>query len=347
MSEYGNTIGVPRQCSPQQNRENYTYSDVIPAVNGWLSPLVSRLANPIPEIPESREQEHFVPVYPSVAAAILRAKNAAAGRVWLLLHNHFNRAGRQVVNEDEIIDLLCSTESPLRLFTVRQWRNIRKEGDGRFWDVLTGGQVFIYGMAHTADSMNVDRLSGRRVNVPMSSLVKSTKEAKRILYLTFDASRDAMPISRATREDITGIDRSSQWRIERKSPEIEVTPNYEIVTPLADCQTVENAAYRFGGASFVFTDRLGKQGAAGEKYLARQMPNSYTCSLENAPRGRQKKLNRRLRTPVTTWSGESASKTVQLYFDDGNQAEQATCAAVTMRTQPARNGSGMWANIQR
>lgn len=276
----------------------------------------------------SKTSAELIPVYTSLAMALLQAKQIAAGRVWLLLHDHFNRQrGRSVISNDELIALICAPNSPLRLFSSRQWHNIRQLGDGRFWDVLEGGQLYIHGIQHVLVTMDCCAVTSKRVYLRRSDLAKSVKSAKRVLYLSFDATRKANPISRASKQQVSGIERTTQWRLEKKSTELKTTTNYELVTPLSDKAAAEDAAYTHQHASFSFIDHQGKQGPAGTHYLARQMPNSYhidPSAMPQAAKGRSKKINQRLKTPVNKGSGESSSPMIeQQYYSDPKAATQA------------------------
>ena len=267
-----------------------------------------------------------LPMYASLAVAITRQKATAAGRVWAIVHNHFNRRGRQIVPESEIVDLICSADSPSRLFTARQWRNIRLLGMGVFWEVAgRKAGLVIHGAIQVAARLSVDRLEKGRVKLPLSLLTKSAKSAKSAFYAAFDTIHDESPISRAAKAQVTGLDRVSQWRHEKGSGLVSAETNLEIVTPIEDNQTVENTLYAFGQASFVFVDKKGKQGRAGQIYLARQMPNSYQSILAQSCDGRRKKINQRLKHHVIyTGHGERSESDFQRrYYSDGQEAKRA------------------------
>lgn len=328
--------------------------DPAPA-SGHLSALVHGLSatEASPETAVSSivvsSADECVPMYTSLALSILRNKAAAVGRVWALLHHHFNRSGRQVVPEREIVELVSSAGSPYRLFTARQWRNVKRLGDGVFWSRAgRDAGLLIHGTRQVAVELGIGRLEVGRVDVPISNLTKSTKSAKAAFYACFDASRQSMPISRAAKEVETGLTRVNQWRLE-KGGLIDAQTNYELVTEKSNRAAVESAVFRFGSACFEFTDKLGKQGRAGEIYLARQMPNTYRSTLGTATNGRRKKINQRLKSHVTIGArGERLeSDFARLYFDCGREALKAAGEGrerVSYRAQ-VQSQFGFWRGI--
>lgn len=303
--------------------------DTVHSPTGHLSALVGRLASgaePVQLASSNMTSSVAVPMYTSLALAILRNKAVVVGRVWCILHHHFNRNGRQVVPESEIVDLVSSTSSPLRLFTARQWRNVKKLGEGIFWSSAgRGAGLLIHGTGRVSAGLGLDRLDVGKVKIPIAHLIRSTKSAKAALYASFDATRPSMPISRAAKENETGLTRINQWRLEQSSRLIDVQTNYELVTEKSNQAAVESALYTFGSACFDLTDHQGKHGQAGKQYLARQMPNTYTSTLTPANNGRRKKINRQLKDHVAIGArGERFERDfVRLYFDNSGEAIKA------------------------
>lgn len=309
------------------------------AVSGHLAALVERLNTPAslvePVKQEKGRGDATIPVYTSIATAITRNKMTAAGRVWLIVHHYFNRQGRQLVSEAEIVDLLCGDERPYRLFGRRQWFNIRRLGSGIFWEQANQqGSLLIHGMRRVSLALNETRIEKGRVHMPLALLTKSVKSAKSALYATFDASRSAAPVSRAAKQRVSGLDRVSQWRHEKQSGLIHTVRNYEVVCQLSEHQRVEDAAFTYGNATFAFTDWQGKQGKPGQRYLTRQMPNSYSApALDRACDGRRKKLNRQLRIHVNNRGMVSRAAAFERRYYDAYQAATLGCTSkqATMR----------------
>lgn len=321
------------------------------ASSGHLAALTERLESqkrlmePVEEQGRGDISAETIPVYTSIATAITRNKATAAGRVWLILHHYFNRNGRQLVSESEIVDLICREESSCRLFGRRQWRNIKHLGQTIFWeDANQDGFLLIHGIRHVTMALDVPRLEKGRVNIPVLHLAKSVKSAKSVLYASFDVGRKAMPISRAVRQNISGLDRVTQWRHEKQSRLIQTTANYEIICPASEQAASEEAAFTFGAAGFIFTDYKGQLGKQGERYFARQMPNCYhTHQLESVGDGRRKKFNQQLRTHVNQRGMVSKAATVeQLYYDDASTAQRAIKQDKTISVRSVQSSSNLW-----
>ena len=87
----------------------------------------------------------------------------------------------------------------------------------------------------------------------------------------------------------------------------------------------------------------------GTHYLARQMPNSYIVkqsAMPQAARGRRKKINQKLRTPVITGSGESDRQTIEKqYYVDPKAATEAdmTNSPISVQTNTrSTQGDQFW-----
>jgi len=316
---------------------------------GWLSNLrrevefveaeapKQTVALPLPERLPQPEVRTFV----SLNTAALRSADVRVYRVWLLLHHVYCRHyGRQLIKADEAHDLLCGKTSEFRAFTDRYWRIIRADGNSRYWDVLDDGRIFIYGMTDVARSLDVGHLTHGAVLVEHYHLSHSTSRAKQYLYATFHAARDGMPISRDEIAAQTGLSRWVQWKIENDDRAlIQSTVNIELVSPPLD---VETATWRYGRATFDFTDHLGKQGMPGAQYRARMMPKSYQSQLPaSSGRVTRKRVNRLLRRAR---KGSAGTSTERLYYPSAADAAKANVRGgeAHWRSMKAQNGTQFW-----
>lgn len=254
----------------------------------------------------------MLPVYGGLAAAAFRSDDIAVFRVWLILHHVFNRtAKRQVISDGEIVDLI----SQLGLFTDRHWRNIRQRGQGRYWDCIDEG-LFIYGSRAVSISLNSGfHAPDSTVQVNLGSLTGKYTAARRTLYAVTHKQHSEAPISRAALSGITGLSRSSQWRLERKNSRLGVAPNYEIISRYRNIDDLRDAAFIYGSSVYRHVDKRGFHGKAGAAYVARRLPNSYTTTFAPVQgNSSRRRLNKQLATHVNCCDMPIATERYQTIY---------------------------------
>ena len=144
--------------------------------------------------------------------------------------------------------------------------------------------MWLFGAARTAAYvLEVERLTGKPVALPLSAITESIGTFKAHLYGAWHSGRKTTnPISRKVQENITGVPERTQRhyckiaKVERKS-NIAIGRKH---TPL----NVEEAAWQHSRAVFDFIDSQGKQGRKGGHYLAWHLPNSYSGPHSNTQR---------------------------------------------------------------
>jgi hypothetical protein len=253
----------------------------------------------------STHHSSLIKVFPDIALGMLRAKAAAAGRVWLLLR-HFDAAGRGRIAAGDAIRLLTGDGSPARICGRRQLDNLLRAGDGLFWERDTardGEWLRLRSAARVAAGLGVTRLGGSPVAVPLSALTGTIGQARAHLYASFHSGRTRTdllsgekrprgPISRTALCKLSGAATNSQRNYERRA---RVGRRAAIALgPLAGAADEHETAWERGRAMFRLRDVRGRYGRPGAVYLAWQLPNEYTGPHDTLPRGRQKRLNRTL-----------------------------------------------------
>jgi hypothetical protein len=261
--------------------------------------------------------------YPSIGIAALKAEQAAIYRVWLMCR-YLDVAGRGWLPVQDVRVQLSGKESKLRLFCWRRLRQILGQGHEQFWtwDKIQG-RIWLFGAARVAAHLDVERLSGKPVALPVKTITAGIGDFKAHLYGAWHSGRKTNnPISRNAQETITGIPERTQRhyckiaKVERKS-NIAIGKKH---TP----QNVEETAWQHSRAVFDFVDSQGKQGRKGGHYLAWHLPNSYSGPHQQAPKGRMRKINRKLAGLVTKGAqGNDGEKVEKLYFANGKEAVQA------------------------
>ncbi|KAA3663019.1 MAG: hypothetical protein DWQ04_11795, partial [Chloroflexi bacterium] len=275
-------------------------------------------SNPQPSIPNPNDT---IKLFPDIALGMLRAEQAAPGRIWLLLR-YLDQVGQGWLRVVKIRKTFTHKQSPIRVCGWRQLRNLLRQGDGIFW-TRDKTQIWLKSAANVAAALGVERLTGKPVAVPVRVLTGSIGEVRAHLYAGFHSGRSKedrrQPIARETLVELTGVGRRTQLAYEAVTG-LSVQHNYAIGERFSP-ETAEKHAWHQGQATFVLQDSHGAQGKPGRSYIAWQLPNSYGGCHAHAPRGRQRRINRKLTDLMSTGaSGNSSERLDTRYYPDGKQA---------------------------
>jgi hypothetical protein len=247
--------------------------------------------------------------YTSLGLAVKRAGETKFYRVWLLAR-YLDAAGSGWVAVGELREALCASGSPLRISKPTTsdesaWRNLRSlmnGGEGRYWTRETGRhgveRLRYVTPADLALALGLEHLIGDPVIIPVEILTSSIADLRAHLVASIHAARQGeddrtAPISRGTLVNMTGASERTLRRYDKRAG-VDSFPNYEI-GGVATTAAMQDAAWEHGTAVFEFVDYKGYQGRAGQHLIARVLPNSYSTEMQTAPRGRQRKINRKLR----------------------------------------------------
>ncbi len=293
-----------------------------------------------------------IKLFPDIALGMLRAEQAAPGRIWLLLR-YLDRVGQGWLRIVSVRKTLSHKQSPLRVCGWRQLRNLLREGDGIFW-TRDKTRIWLKSAANVAAALGVKRLTGKPVAVPVCVLTGSIGEVRANLYAGFHSGRlqedRRRPIARETLTALTGVGRRTQLTYEAVTG-LSVQHNYAIGEQYS-AETAEKHAWHQGQATFVLQDSHGAQGKPGRSYVAWQLPNSYGGCHPHAPRGRQRRINRQLKDLVTIGAPGNSSERLQTrYYPDGKQAVKMASRHpawdVYWWRQRTRNGrSDLWQQMR-
>jgi hypothetical protein len=290
-----------------------------------LQPTIQSLPptdSPHPTYPKT------VKVYPDIAIGLLRQEMVASGRLWLLLQAADSQR-RGWVDEKAARQLFTSKRAPLRFCGPRQLRNLLAGGDGVLW-TRGNGRIWLRSAAKVAFGLDVSRLQMRPVAVPLRVLRQKIGTVRAHLYATFHSSRSresrvSNPIARATVARITQVQPRTQRRYDRKA-QVKQERQFAIGSQ-ATKENIQARAWQQGQAVFQFKDFKGKQGSAGNSYVAWQLPNSYVGPHARLPKGRQKRINRALTDLFMqgmTGNGQRSRCLEQHFFGNGRLASKAT-----------------------
>jgi hypothetical protein len=286
-------------------------------------------------------QRGWVKLYPDIGLGMLRQELTAPGRLWLMLR-YLDEMGQGVLRVANIKHPLTDKSSTLRLCGKRQLRNLLQDGEGVFWQ-RDKTQVWLYSAAKVAYNLDVERLTGKPVALPTTALLAGIGTFRAHLYTAFhsgrsketpygeqarpERSRRAMPIARDTLTALSGVGRSSQ-RAYEDLVGLDVQTNFA-VGEVSTKEKQEKRAWQQGQALFELKDYRGHQGKKGRTYLAWQLPNSYLGQHQHRPKGRQKRINRKLKDLVTKGmpgniDGTSETRQIEkVYYPTGMLAAKA------------------------
>jgi len=255
-----------------------------------------------------------VKLYPDIGLAMLRQNMTAPGRLWLMCR-YLDVAGQGSLRIDIITKHLNIKNSGLYLCGKRQLRNLLRQGEEVFW-IRDRETIWLRSAARVAASLDVERLTGRPVALPLDALLSGIGAFRAHLYAAFHSSRAkdsrlnpvpvatkgtvvesvGMPIARATLARISGVGQSTQRAYEMRLG-LQTRANFAVGETKTE-GGYEERAWQQGGALFDLRDYQGQQGREGRTYLAWQLPNSYAGQHAQRPKGRQKRINRQIQDLV-------------------------------------------------
>jgi hypothetical protein len=262
----------------------------LPEPNGRRVGGVKASSDPLPSA-DNKNPATTVTIHPTMVLAILRQKLEAPARVYFLLRA-IDGEGRGWLTIEHIRQQLTGKGAPLRICGWRRLRQLLRQGDGIFWDRDSQDQLWLRGAHKIAYKLDLGRLQGFPVELPISALLGGIQAVRAAFYATFHSGRDSKPISRETLRDLSGIAERTQLEYDRVA-RVERRCNLAV----GEGYTTENAqerAWHHGRAAFHFIDTKGLQGRAGREYVAWHLPNSYRADYRRRSKGSRKRLNRKL-----------------------------------------------------
>ena len=260
----------------------------------------------------------IVRAYPSLLTAMLRQERAAIGRIWLLCRA-LDQEGQGWLRIDVLRQKLADKTSNWHIVGWRRLRQLLQAGKGVFWERDEFGRIWLYSAARVAQNLNVSRLAGNPVELPIAELLEGIHSTKAVFYAAFHTGRKTSnPISRATLRELTGSAEATQRTYEASS-NITAHANYCISGIRSTTENVQAEAFK-RAAVFTVTDRK-----TGQQQIAWPLPNNYKTTLQTACRGRQRKINRQLKLSsdlVIQGRGGTDEDFGRIFCANGKQALQ-------------------------
>ena len=347
-------VNAQKELEKRRKLDNITVQPSIPAPERIV---IERPPEPPtddkPDTPGTKLPE-IVKAYPTLLGAFLKRGIVPVGRVYQHILA-MDTAGRGMVEVDDLRQLLTSKQSPYRFCTWKGLRQILAKGEGVTWECQRNQRGHLrrirrYAPDKVVEILGCGRLCGMPIWLPVSSLLGGIQEVRAYFYAAFDAGRkEDNPITRKTKRARTAVPETTQ-RIYDKVAGTKIETNLWLEPYRVDDPRLES-----GGGAFKYYDRAGKVGRKGAVYLASRLPNSYSSSMLQACRGRQKKLNRRIDL-VNEETRGNLPEIQKLFYSDvvtagdsfnrdpGNDRyyRQATTLGVNVRRKPRLSGFTLW-----
>ncbi|MEM7117864.1 MAG: hypothetical protein AAF614_35870 [Chloroflexota bacterium] len=240
-------------------------------------------------LPDTADQT--VKLYPDIARAMLRQEVANAGRLWLALR-HIDQKSQGWLRIVDIREKLTTKTAVNRLCGWRQMRNLLREGDAIFWQ-RDKERVWLYGVEKVAQKLQISRLTGLPIKLPLTHLFSGISVFRAHLYASIHSGRRrGNPISRERLAQLSGVTPRTQRQYDRIA-KVKRTKNIAIGQRAANVSW-ETIGWEQGRGAFPLKDVNGRLGHPNETYIAWQLPNNYVGPHQQCARGRQKKINQKL-----------------------------------------------------
>lgn len=260
----------------------------------------------------SSTQLESVVVYNEVLVAILKAKEVALARVWLVAR----ALDPQGCGHVPVVDLYEMFPS----LSSRRVRQILEQGEGRYWTV-GAGVVYLRSQEKVANRLGVNRVRCHSLAVPVAKLVRSVRAAKAVFWNAVHCGRKSShPISREALSNFGVKDPRTQRSLERLEG-VTAEQQFAILGPANEYDRQQ--AEESGEPIFIVNDYKGHLGKRGRTYLARHLPNVYSGTLKAVSHGK-KWFNRRLCKLHEKGPGANTRPQIErTFFADGKQAGRA------------------------
>jgi len=290
-----------------RSRRGDTLRPAIPTASPATTP---QDAAPPPRTPqETRELPERVKVDPTIARAFLGRDPHNPKRTLVRVGASYYRfraddtRGSGKIAKSMAYDILVNDCG----MTRRNVRGILRQGNGLAWRV-TDDHVYLFSPARVSIALDAGSLKGRPVYVPVSDLCGGIQKVRAAFYATYHGGRRAaMPMTRKTIRELTGVPERTQVIYDHVAG-VKVSYNIGTENEEPTQENYQRRAWKHGRAVFKLFDL--KQ---HKTVIAWRRPNSYDAAYLQAPRGRQRKHNRKINLVIERQPGND-SDIVQTNF---------------------------------
>jgi len=283
-----------------------------------------------------------------VALAAMRSGQSSHYQLWLMLRL-LDTQSRGWLETAVAAAAVCQPSSPNFLYQIPRFRQLVKEGDGRYW-LKQNGRLWMRSTANIAHELGINQLSGRFVFIEENIISGQTAVFRSYCFSAW-LSNHENPLSQITIKGLTGIPERTQRRYCRMAG-VTVQKNITI-GPASKNADLHELSYRHGGV-FSFTDYRGQCGPAYRNYYAWHLPASYHVQCTRGSRKQQTRNNHKLADLAkagTMGNGDNFHGS-RLFFANGKAAARAvsrqvsgTMGDIYWLQKRAKTGTGIWAVI--
>lgn len=215
--------------------------------------------------------------------------------------------------------------------SVRRW--IRKGKQEGIFREAKNGDLYYDGLHKAAVKFGAWGV-GRRVQIPEPKRLFKP-DWKQHLWAIYHTVRKDRPISRFTLEWLTGVDRRTQYNLERGNPDMQARACYADIANLASMDADQRRQHAAN-----LREVTGEGWQVKRKRLVKQLPNVYagTAEVELCPRGREKQARAYFRANSSNHGArvQALEKPEKLFFETKGRATKAVLEA--LRRQPEGTG---------
>ena len=267
----------------------------------------------VPVVPEQ------VKSYPVIGLAACQKREGHGFALWTL--------ARYLAEGQGVVSLAALKAATVELrWPAHLWRRALAEAfSGCLLRELNGDHLYLVSLLRVAKRYGTD--AGRSpVLVPTAAMRRLTAW-KSALWSGWHASRapraQAMPISRTSLEQQTGVNPRTQQRLDRKA-KLSKTPTFKAATPHPT---------PVGYVEIVREDTGNRRCFEKDGRVWTQASNIYTSPLSPLPRGACRKVRRALRSALLITHGGHQAQ-ARSYYDTQDKAEAAARKRVGVNGVP-------------
>ncbi len=267
-----------------------------------------------------------VKVYPTLMNGFIAQGESVAARLYMLLRL-VDKEGRGWLDRAYIRHLITDKTSPYHMWTQQYFGQVLRKGNGRFWQLTHNGRIRYKKVKLIVDELDCGKLEAVPVYMPSAAIVESLKTFKANCLAAFHAGRNEVnPITRQVIRNITGVSETSQ----REYDKITNTRSQTNICLTGKDWNKENLReynWKRGKNAFRFVDVHGKYSEPFTESIAYRLSNSYHPNMAQAPKGRQRRINREI--DLVKYVGRQnavqgiSSNVKRRYYSDEGEAAKA------------------------
>ena len=241
--------------------------------------------------------------HPSLLAAVIRHNLVPPGRVYKLLQA-IDTDGRGLFLIENIKKVLCNKRSDYFICSWRWMRQLLDRGEGIFWDRHTDGRLWLRGPRHVALALDVDRLHGKPVYIPINALLGGIKEVTAHFFASFESGRKQdTPISQKSLRKATGAAERTQYEYNKLLGR-QAKKNFTITGLEYNKENVYELTINRHKTVLQYVDRRRLRHSDDTPVCLYRLPDTRSRVHEQAPKGSLRSINAAINLAITRGRGK-------------------------------------------